>query len=218
MLKFIKKYLKFIISGLVFLTVLAGALIYNSNLNEIEDVTWEYWNKGDERRGELVIKYTIEDSRDRKYVLQDFFNLKSQVVYKTESQDYGRNPKIRFETFYLERTGINSFEVKESIVSTTTKYTFDEAVELAKEYDIYKDNPAPDKIYSYPELNDYNPDEDPTLQEEIWYGYNEEDFKAEFNKLDQQTQDKIKKELEGEHNNQVIVKYLIDNGYIPAKE
>ncbi len=156
MVKFIQNNLKKIISIISILVIIFVPLLYYSyqeNLKEIQKTTWEYWETGDERRGSLVIYYTIQDNREREYLLLDFWNLITQIVYRIETEDYGRKPKIRFETFYLKRTGINSFEVEESIISSSTDFTFEEALEIAKKYDVYKNNPYPDKIANYPDLN-----------------------------------------------------------------
>jgi hypothetical protein len=90
----------------------------------------------------------------------------TQIVYIVESDKYDRPPKIRFETFYLERTGINSFKVKESIISTSTAFTFEEAKDIAKKYDVYKNNPFPDKIFNHPDIN-LTPEELKAYQEAL---------------------------------------------------
>jgi len=150
-----KNMKKIVIALVIILTVLVPVCyyIYQENLKEIERVTWEYWNTGDERRGGLVISYAIKENNTRKFVFtkNDFLNPVTTVMLTY--QKIRDKDDVQFETFYLERTGINSFRVKESIISSSTKYTFDEAVEIAKKYDVYKNNPDKDKIYNYPELN-----------------------------------------------------------------
>jgi len=155
MFKFIQKNVKKITIVLVIiLTILVPVCyyIYQENLKEIERVTWDYWKTGDERRGGLVITNSISENRNKKYAIVSFFNLTTQTILLKEKVNDNLF-RIQFETFYLERTGINSFRVKESIISSSTKYTFDEAVEIAKKYDVYKNNPDKDKIYNYPGLN-----------------------------------------------------------------
>lgn len=222
MTKFIQKYLKLMMTILLLTIILIPAFVYTyqSNIKEIEKNTWAYWEKGDERRGGLVITNSIKEDRKRKYITTSYYRLISTSVLQVYFDT------IQFETFYLERTGINSFRVKESVVSTSTAYTFDEAIEIAKKYDVYKNNPAPDKIFNHPELNSLGEKQRKQEAEELklkqapqYYGYSEEymskwflDLKAsnkeKFDIVMSNTQGKPKLE---------IVKWLIKNGYLPQK-
>jgi hypothetical protein len=151
-----KTYKKTVIILIIILIAVATSLIiiYNLNLTEIEKVSWQYWEQGDERRGELVIKYSIEEGNKRNFLLTNFnINQPVSSVVLLNEVLISNKEYIRFETFYLERTGINSFKVKESIISSSTAYTFSEAVEISKKYDVYKNNPDPEKIFNYPKLN-----------------------------------------------------------------
>jgi hypothetical protein len=157
-LNLIKSKKTLIIGSLILILSLiigvSGYFVYQENLKEAEKQTWRYWEKGDERRGGLVIQNSIKRNAKREYVLTKFDYQKpvTTVVMLYETLADNRQD-IYFETFYLERTGINSFKVNESIVSNSANYTFNEAVELAKKYDVYRENPAKDKISNRPDLN-----------------------------------------------------------------
>lgn len=156
MLKLLQNNHKVIIILTIVVLIISISLfsIYQNNVKEIENVTWEYWKKGDDRRGGSVIKRAIEVNKKRTYKLLSF-NLSmpiAQTITVFETLSDGRT-NIDFETFYLERTGINSFKVNESIISTSTAYTFEEAVGIAKKYDVYKNNPDKSKIRNSPESN-----------------------------------------------------------------
>ena len=139
---------------LILAVSISGYFIYQNNLKEIESVTWEYWKKGDERRGGRVIQNSIKENRRKEYVITKYDIQKSitTVILKRETLVDGKQD-IQFETFYLERTGINSFKVNESVASYSTSYTFEEAINLAKTTDVYKNNPDKSKIRNSPELN-----------------------------------------------------------------
>jgi len=135
------------------LLVIGSYLLFQTNIKIIEDKTLEYWSKGDERRGGLVINFAIKKNDKKKFVITKYDSLKPITTVLLTYQKVGNNDDVQFETFYLERTGINSFKVNESIISTSTAYTFDEAVEIAKKYDVYKNNPDSSKIRNSPESN-----------------------------------------------------------------
>jgi hypothetical protein len=134
----------------LFVLILSVAMFVHFNNNEIEKTTWDYWLKGDDRRGDKVIQRAREINKTRTYVLQHngFFEYTSQVVTYFETLE-GGSTSLDFETFYLERTGVSSFKVKESFLSSSTAFSFEEAVEIAKKYDVYKNNPYPDKILNF---------------------------------------------------------------------
>ncbi len=143
---------------LLLTTIILATIIYSNNYNEIENISWEYWKGGDNRRGGKVINYVQENNLSKEYVLFSIGidEAVSQIIYISENENYNRNPAIEIETLYLKRSGINTFQVKSSILSTTSgafKYSFEDIINLAKKQDIYKNNPDPEKIINRPDVN-----------------------------------------------------------------
>jgi hypothetical protein len=136
-------------AGILILITTILFLIGYFNLKSLEKEVWVYWETGDVRRGGLVIENSIRDNRRREFVFTK--DLLRNPIAHVILQSYP--DEVQIESFYLERTGLNSFEVRESIISSTNKYSFEEVLSLASEYDIYKDNPDPKNITSYPNIN-----------------------------------------------------------------
>jgi hypothetical protein len=152
-----------ILAILIITFIFSVYYVYNLNLKKIEEVTWEYWETGDTRRGGLVIENSMKDGKRREFFIIGG-NFISSVTTQTLLQ--ATSQRVTFETFYIERTGINSFEVRDSVVSSSTDLNFEEALEIARRYDIYKNSPYPEKISSFPELN-LTPEEIERNQESV---------------------------------------------------
>jgi len=142
--KFILITLLMVIASFLFI-----AFIYYLNVENLKNETNTFWQKGDERRGELVVTNSISENRRRETIFTSIGLNKS--VTHVVLQIYA--DEIRFESFYFDRIGLNSFEFRESVISRTKKYSFEEAVKLASKYDIYNNNPDSKNIISNPQAN-----------------------------------------------------------------
>jgi hypothetical protein len=151
------------------LIILGAGLFFLSSVNstEIEKVTTDFFKTGDERRGGLVIQNSMKNGNKNQYVLTKWDLQRPVTSYILYVSDLPNNQQdIQFETFYLERTGLNAFKVKESQISRSAKYTFKEAVEIAKNYDIYTNNPDPKNIRNVPLLTQEQIESNMKLREE----------------------------------------------------
>ena len=149
-----KKIIIIVFVSLFSLLGVFSFIVYSSNISEIEKQTMAFWEKGDERRGGLVITNSIKENRPKKFVLTKFDVQKpvATVVVLNQTLSDGKQD-ILMETFYLERTGFNTFRVNESILNSSMEYKFEDAIKLVQKYDVYKNNPDKDKIINYPKLN-----------------------------------------------------------------
>jgi hypothetical protein len=73
--KFFSKKLNIIIFLVLISICIFSLVIIVQNKRSIRESTWNYWFTGDERRGELVIKYTIEENRNKEYFEISFIDI-----------------------------------------------------------------------------------------------------------------------------------------------
>jgi hypothetical protein len=149
-----RKNLIIAIFSLIAVVGLGGYFAYTYDVSKIQEATMKYWETGDSRRGGYVIQNSIKENRPRQFVLTkyDLINPVTTVVQLNQKLTGGKQDVI-WETFYLKRTGLFEFTVQESIISYSTSYTYESAIELAKKYDVYKQNPDKTNIINDPGLN-----------------------------------------------------------------
>jgi hypothetical protein len=214
---------------LILSALTSSFFLYQNNLKEIESATFNYFKTGDERRGGLVIENSLKENRRKEYVLTKFDIQKPITTYVLQVSTIPNTSKIdiQFETFYLERTGINSFKVNDSRISRTVEYSFEDAVNLAKKQDVYKDNPDSSKIRNVAPITQEEIESNKKLQEQKQQQTQSE---TDFNNLplaERQKQcfdlvKKLKKDLEnakkGDFTNIERSKTLTDEKYIAEAE
>jgi hypothetical protein len=139
---------------IIFIITVSGYILYQNNVSEIQKITSEYFKDGDKRRGGFVIQNSLKNNNRSEFVITKFDIQKPVTTTVLLVQKLENNKlDIIFDTTYLERTGLNRFKATESIISSSSEYSFEEALEVAKKYDVYKNNPDPSKIINYPEIN-----------------------------------------------------------------
>jgi hypothetical protein len=133
---------------------LGGYLAFNYDISKIQEATMKYWETGDTRRAGTVTEFAIKNNSKKQFVLTkyDLTNPVATVVLLKELTPANVS-RVQWETFYLKRTSLFEFTVQESIISYSITYTYEEARELAKKYDVYKQNPDKANIINDPGLN-----------------------------------------------------------------
>jgi len=186
-----KKHIVIALALLFAIVGIGGYFAYQFDVSKIQEATMKYWEAGDSRRGGYVIQFAKKDNYPIKFVLTkyDLINpVATVVLLKDKLPDGSEN--IQLEIFYLKRTGLFEFATSESIIATTQSYKFDQIVELAKKYDLNKENIDKSKIYNRPELN-----LDPTTLQKVLSDQakikESEDKTAAYNKLPQPERQKI---------------------------
>jgi hypothetical protein len=83
----------------------------------------------------------------KKEIVLTSFNL-FNPVYSMITQRRVGSPKINVQIIYLQRSGINKFNIDTTKVwfSTIKNTTFQEAIQIAKTHDLSKNNPDPENI------------------------------------------------------------------------
>lgn len=149
-----RKNLIISILSLIAIVAIGGYFAYQYDVSKIQDATMKYWEKGDSRRAGTVTEFAIKNNSKKQFVLTkyDLMNPVTTFVLLKELTPANVS-RVQWETFYLKRTGLFEFTVQESIISYSITYTYENAIEIAKKYDVYKQNPDKVNIVNDPGLN-----------------------------------------------------------------
>lgn len=162
---------------------------YNYDVSKIQEATMKYWEDTANKRAGYVIPFAIKNNAKRQVIITKYGLTKivSTVIFIDEQLSDGTQ-NIEWNTFYIHRIGLFQYNLDDFNVAGSAEYKFDQAVELAKKYDINKENPDKTKINNYPNL-------DPTSLQKILSEQAKEketDDKTEaFNKLPKEERVKI---------------------------
>jgi hypothetical protein len=131
---------------------LGGYLAFNYDISKIQEATMKYWEEGAKTRA----VYSKPDSVNAKkqVVINKYSSseIVTTMVFIDKELPNGKD-KIEWSIYYIHRTGLFQYKLDSFKVAGSVDYNFDQAVELAKKYDLNKENPDNNKIFNRPDLN-----------------------------------------------------------------